>query len=129
MPQTSPPPIGFKKHTNDEGYFEIPWQQFFLEQQQANNASAPAGAFYVVLTADGDLPNAQSLGALATGWIHNTSSLGSGLLDSTPVQYQDLAPTVDVTIPANMGAIVPERFTIAAGHVLTLAAGAVFQIT
>lgn len=126
MPSASPPPLSFR-HRNEEGYFEIPWQRFFLEAQAGIVASAPAGAFYVVLTADGSLPNAQSLGALRTGWIHSTVSGVSALLDAQPVTYQDLAPTVDITIPANMGAIVPDHFAIAG--VLTLAAGAVFEIT
>jgi hypothetical protein len=128
MPTIPPPPLSFR-HRDDEGYFTIPWQRHFLKQQEAAAASAPADAHYVVVSPDGDLPNAANLGALDSGWVHSAVSLGAATLGSFPVVYQDLAPTVNVSIPANMGAIVPDHFTLAAGKVLTLAAGAVFEIT
>ncbi len=129
MPSTTPPPFStnFKGENQD---ISEPWKQFLLGiQRSLVSGAAPSDAGYVVVEDNPDLTNEVNLGALVSGWLHSSVSAGLATVTSLPVGYTAMEPTVDVTIPANMGAIVPDHFTIAAGKVLTVAAGAVFQIT
>jgi hypothetical protein len=52
---------------------------------------APADATYLVQTADGDLPNAQALGDLATGLVKNTTTTGVQSIAAADVDY--IGPT------------------------------------
>lgn len=52
---------------------------------------APGDATFLVQTADGDLPNAQALGDLATGLVKNTATTGVQSIAEPDVDY--LAPT------------------------------------
>jgi len=126
----APPPISFP-HRQADGYFAQPWQQFFLRLQSvlATSALAPADGPFVTTEANADLTNETNLGALASGWLRSTVALGVATLTSLVVVYSNLEPTVSVTIPANHGAVVPDRFVVAAGQALIVEAGAVFQIT
>jgi len=127
-----PPPISFP-HRGPDGYFQQPWQRYFLSLSAVFDpvgpGVAPGDGPFVTTTVNPDLTGATNLGVLASGWIHSSVSGAVATLGSFPVVYNDLQPSVDVTIPANMGAIVTDRFVLAAGRILTLSAGAVFQIT
>ena len=129
MPPLQPPPIEIP-FFDERGNIAEAWKKFLLNLRQGFVASAaPADAVYVVGTANADLTSEINLGALASGWLRIAVSAGLATVTSLVVTYTAMEPAVDVTIPATMGAIVPDHFTIAAGKVLTIGPGAVFQIT
>lgn len=128
MPSVQPPPFEVPFQAENGDIAEI-WKKFLLTLQRGLVAgAAPSDAAYVVATANSDLTNEINLGALASGWLRISVSAGLATLSSLVVPYTSMEPAVDVTIPANMGAVVPDRFIIAPGKVLTIGPGAVLQI-
>lgn len=127
-PAVQPPPFETDFFDDQQSITEI-WKKFLLSlQRQLAIAAAPADAKYLVATADPSLTDEVNLGALASGWLHISVSTGVATVTSLAVTYTAMEPSGDVTIPANMGAVVPDRLIIAAGKVLTIAPGGVLQI-
>lgn len=129
--QFPPPPIDTKPFLNTRtGIFSPAWQRWFLALARAFAiAVAPGDAAYIVARANASLSAAINLGALASGYLRITTALGVATVASVQVLSSQLEPTGDVSIPANEGVVVPDRFVIAAGRTLTLGVGSVFQIT
>ena len=65
----------------------------------AGGGIAPSGATYLIQTANPDLPNAQVMGALASGFVTNTTATG---VQATRV-FQDTASQIDIAFPDGVG--------------------------
>lgn len=125
-----PPPIDKSPFPGRVGVFSIAWQRWFLAIGRALATSiAPSDATYVLSKANAALTNAINLGALASGYLRVTVTLGIAAIASIQVLSSQLEPISDVTIPANESTIVADRFVLALGKTLTIGAGAVFQVT
>jgi hypothetical protein len=128
MPTVSPPPIEVP-FFDENGNITEPWKKYLLSLRQALAAgAAPSDAAYLVAQANADLTNEIDLGSLANGWLRIAVTAGLATVSSLAVLYTAMEPSDDVTIPANMGAVVPDRLIIAAGKTLTIGPGAVLQI-
>ncbi len=76
---------------------------------------APIGAKYIVQEANADLTNEQSLGALATGIVKNTTTAGVGVLSIAVAGTDYVAPSaLDELIDDRVGAL------LVAGNLITL---------
>ncbi len=123
----SPPP--FESTFNQGNAITEIWKKFILDLQRfAATGGAPSDATYIVTEDNPDLTNEINLGLMSTGWLHISVAALVATVTSLSVLYTAMEPSGDVTIPANMGAVVPDHFTIAPGKTLTLSPGAVLQI-
>ena len=76
---------------------------------------APIGAKYIVQEANADLTNEQSLGALATGIVKNTTTAGVGVLSIAVAGTDYVAPSaLDELIDDRVGSL------LVAGNLITL---------
>jgi hypothetical protein len=59
----------------------------WVDLGDSGGSSAPADAKYLLQQADGDLPNAQAMGALATGIVKNTTTTGVQSIAAAGTDY------------------------------------------
>ncbi len=91
-PMLQPPPLTVPMFDKN-GRMAEPWQRFFLEAQRAVTGDvAPSDGTYLLKTANVLLPDAQNLGALATGWLRQTVSAGVATILSSSFASSQSSP-------------------------------------
>lgn len=101
MPPLQPPPFNLPL-IDKSGQIPSPWQRWMLSATTAiTSTTAPADAQYYVATANGDLSAERNLGALSSGYLKITVSVGVATPSSTAT-----IPSSDLTgaLPALDGA-------------------------